>query len=90
MTCNLLTEILTKQLLKNAHSIMWKLALSTSNAIDTLLNEKKKVLDLNYISDAKPSAHLYKLIVNAKGKFYQKLRRRVKRYCNKLTTTHYI
>ena len=50
---------------------------STINTICTLHNEEEQVSDLSYISDdvnAEPSAHLYKLVVNANGNTYRKSR----------------
>lgn len=67
---------------------MRKLSLSTIDAIDKLHSEEKQVLDFSYISDTDPSLHVYKRIVNAKGKSYPKSRRCIKQYCNKLTTSY--
>jgi len=89
VTCNLFTGILTKQLLKKAHAIMRSLGSTSIDTIYTLHSVEEEISDLSYISDVEPSADLFKLVVNVKGKSYRKSRRCIQKECNKLTTTYY-
>ena len=47
---------------------MRSLRSSTIGTIDTLYREEDEVSELSYISDAAPSARMYKLVVNPKVK----------------------
>jgi len=54
---------------------MKSLGSTTIDTIETLHSAEEDLSDLSYISYLEPPARLFKLVVNIKGKNYQKSRR---------------